>query len=374
MIVPRRRSENSDILLVANMSRVPEIRNAMIAGISTEGMWTSKNLQREQVGRDWLHWPCALEDHPWFSVRPYFIRQNLWRRFQMFGPEHPRGIGQRIDLALALAVFKLAPRNGYILATTNLAVATALYLKKRGMLAPPLWCLLHGMADRLDQLDPAVRVRVVEDLHAAGRNLVWGLAEADYLRDSGLRGVEVITFGVDTEFWTPADGPRSDFVLSVGWDGLRDYETLAEACPYHLKIVTSPEIRSRIKGTAIEIIPQPTCRGLRRLYRDAKVMAVITRDSLRPSGQISILQAMACGRPVIATRTRGIWTDKLVSGVNCILVPEGDACALRDAIRFLWENPAEAERIGEAARMSAETYFPFDILRKTLISPFRRDS
>jgi len=185
-----------------------------------------------------------------------------------------------------------------------------------------------------------------------------------------LKTVEVIQFGVDIEYWTPSQKPHEDYVLSVGWDKLRDFTLLSASSKYPIKIVSEPKYWGKIKKPLVELVGQPTCAELNELYRKARIVAIIMQDSLRPTGQISILQAMSCGRPVVITRTRGEWSDKLVSGKNCIYVPVNDVCAVRDAIDFLWNNPSEAERIGAEARKMVETHYPFEVLSKDLLALF----
>ena len=72
---------------------------------------------------------------------------------------------------------------------------------------------------------------------------------------------------------------------------------------------------------------------------------------------------MSCGRPVILTKTRGIWAaDLLKDGDNCVLVPPGDAEALGAAITQLRNDPALAARIGASARATAVAHFGLDKL------------
>jgi glycosyltransferase involved in cell wall biosynthesis len=67
---------------------------------------------------------------------------------------------------------------------------------------------------------------------------------------------------------------------------------------------------------------------------------------------ISVLEAMAAGKPVVATRIGG--TDEAVEhGVTGLLVPARDAEVLAAAIRQLLSNPADARRMGEAGRARA---------------------
>lgn len=72
-----------------------------------------------------------------------------------------------------------------------------------------------------------------------------------------------------------------------------------------------------------------------------------------------LLEAMAAGRPVIASRVAGI-PDVLTDGVNGVLVAPGDADALAEAIRRLAADPARRRRLGEAARADAASRLSWD--------------
>lgn len=62
-----------------------------------------------------------------------------------------------------------------------------------------------------------------------------------------------------------------------------------------------------------------------------------------------LLEAMAAGRAVIASRVAGI-PDVVTDGVDGILVPPGDAAALAAAMARLVGDPALRTRLGDAAR------------------------
>lgn len=71
----------------------------------------------------------------------------------------------------------------------------------------------------------------------------------------------------------------------------------------------------------------------------------------------SLLEAMACRLPVIATKIGGV-VDIVESGRNGILVPPGDVSALRDAILSLLSDTSERERLAvEAYRTIRENYY-----------------
>jgi glycosyltransferase involved in cell wall biosynthesis len=67
-----------------------------------------------------------------------------------------------------------------------------------------------------------------------------------------------------------------------------------------------------------------------------------------------ILEAMAHGLPIVATRVGSI-PEILKNGVDAILVPSGNAAALQTALEDLLRNPEKARFYGEAA---AKVLFP----------------
>ena len=68
---------------------------------------------------------------------------------------------------------------------------------------------------------------------------------------------------------------------------------------------------------------------------------------------IAVAEAMACGRPVVASRRGGILTsiDDQATG---LLVPAGNSAALARAVGGLLADPSACDRIGKAARVKAE--------------------
>jgi glycosyltransferase involved in cell wall biosynthesis len=75
----------------------------------------------------------------------------------------------------------------------------------------------------------------------------------------------------------------------------------------------------------------------------------------------SLLEAMACGLPIVATDTSGC-REVVADGVNGLLVPVRDARALADAILRLARDPALRARMGAAGRARVEREFAQEIV------------
>lgn len=71
---------------------------------------------------------------------------------------------------------------------------------------------------------------------------------------------------------------------------------------------------------------------------------------------LSLLEAMAWGRPVVATRVGGV-PDVVVDDVTGFLVPSDDESALAERLRQLAQSPPLRARLGEAGRQRVEREF-----------------
>ncbi|MDP1831450.1 MAG: glycosyltransferase family 4 protein [Geothrix sp.] len=70
----------------------------------------------------------------------------------------------------------------------------------------------------------------------------------------------------------------------------------------------------------------------------------------------ALVEAMACGLPVISTRFGGAAMDIIVDGSNGLLVPPGEPQALADALVRLMVDPHERARLGERAPEVVERF------------------
>jgi glycosyltransferase involved in cell wall biosynthesis len=76
---------------------------------------------------------------------------------------------------------------------------------------------------------------------------------------------------------------------------------------------------------------------LLKLYRNADIVVLALTKSLVTSGVTTLLEAMACARPVIVTRTNGL-VDYLKPSETVITVEPGDLGGLRKTIQYALEN------------------------------------
>jgi glycosyltransferase involved in cell wall biosynthesis len=83
-----------------------------------------------------------------------------------------------------------------------------------------------------------------------------------------------------------------------------------------------------------------------RHYNEARLLVT---SSVHEGFGLPLAEAMACGTPVLGTRI-GAYEEIVRHGEDGWLVPPGDAPALAEAIRMLWNDAGLRERLGAAGR------------------------
>lgn len=170
--------------------------------------------------------------------------------------------------------------------------------------------------------------------------------------------IAVIPHGVDPAFFHPDPSvPKQRMVITVGGH-TRDYETFTEAI--RLVWERDPSVRFVAVGTDIGHLGAPfrvpgveylsgiSDEELVRHYQEASVAAFSFEWAIANN---AVLEAMACGLPIVATDIGGV--AEYVTPESGILFPPRDARAMADAMWRLLEDPATAATFGAAARARA---------------------
>ena len=192
-------------------------------------------------------------------------------------------------------------------------------------------------------------------------------------------GVALAPMGVRAEFFAPR-GPRAALrrrcgigdeftVLFVGrfvWiKGLDLLVRALEGLPGTLLVAAGDgpcrrEIERRARELGVNARFEGIVRGARMLDLLATCDIVAAPSRVCAGGRaegtpVGVLEALAAGAPVVAAASGGL-AEVVVDGVNGLLVPPGDAGALRGAIARLREDRARRDRLSEGARLSARPY------------------
>lgn len=155
----------------------------------------------------------------------------------------------------------------------------------------------------------------------------------------------------------PRDPP---YLFAAGRSG-RDYRTLIDAVrdtPFALRIACDrSEALAHIEIPA-NVTVLRACYGADYIGELAGASAVVVPLAVDDisAGQMVMLQAMAFGKPVVVTRTPTI-AEYASDGHEVVMVPRGDASALRASIDALMRSPERLAAIGDAGRERYERSF-----------------
>lgn len=179
--------------------------------------------------------------------------------------------------------------------------------------------------------------------------------------------------GVDTEFFQPNPNghpPGPPVLLSVArLVPDKDHDTLLKAfarlSPRHpeaqLWLVGNgprrPILEQQVQnlGLSARVKFLPVQQDLRPLYQQADLFVLSSRAEALPN---VILEAMAAGLPVVATRVGGV-PEAVMPEATGLLVASGDDAGLAAALGRLLDDPEERRALGRQARQRVLDHFSF---------------
>jgi glycosyltransferase involved in cell wall biosynthesis len=178
---------------------------------------------------------------------------------------------------------------------------------------------------------------------------------------------EMVPFGISLESFpmqppVMADvGAGSIRVFSPGNDKHRDWLTLVNAIGEDPAIearVASSYFPDHLRRRSSRFLIEAASRlpDIRRLYRWADIVVVPLKHNLHASGLTVVLEATACGVPVICSDTGGL--RDYFADSEVVYVRSGDPGALHAAIRAIGSDPAYGfERVKRAQKKMLDRAF-----------------
>jgi glycosyltransferase involved in cell wall biosynthesis len=204
----------------------------------------------------------------------------------------------------------------------------------------------------------------------------------DYLRqlvpEAGRRKLRVIRYGIDLETFRPARPPEVDvpLVLSIGrLVEKKGFGDLVEAC----RVVKDRGLRFRcvvygdgpLRDELVEAVTRleltddvtfagaRTQRELHAMLKQAHVFALtpcVTDDGDRDGVPNALLEAMACGLPVVTTAVAGI-PEVVIHDQNGMLAEPRDVPAIAEHLGALLTDARGRQRLGSQARREVVANF-----------------
>ncbi len=266
--------------------------------------------------------------------------------------------GQRLDVLHCHGAYPA----GYVGAAFKRLTGTPILIRPHGAdILPGEWI------DR----DPRLAARMRDALRMADAVVAQGEFLADRLRALGVPAgrLRVIRNGVRLPTQTPQPAPEAASVVAMGsLTSKKGFDVLLQA--FRLVRQRLPEARLTIAGEGPEgarLREMASSLGLAEavlfaglVTGDAKAdlfarACLFVSSARREPFANANLEAMAMGKPMVATRVGGN-PEMVEDGVSGLLVEPEDPEGLAAAILRLLDEPERAEAMGRAARRRAEAF------------------
>ena len=217
---------------------------------------------------------------------------------------------------------------------------------------------LHGRVDRYVAVSRAVRQASLRGAGAPPRPIE---VLPSFIPDNLLATMHE---AVRPAFLPPDD----DYILFVGVLGafkglhvlLEAYQGLEDVAPLVL-IGTEHTDTPECFPAGVTVVRNAPHATVMAAWRHCALGVV---PSLWPDPQpLVTLEAMAAGRPVVASAVGGL-PDAVVDGETGVLVPPGNVEALREALRALLHDPERRARLGAAGRLRVRQFAASSVIER----------
>jgi glycosyltransferase involved in cell wall biosynthesis len=203
---------------------------------------------------------------------------------------------------------------------------------------------------RLPKIFQFLRMPFIETLHHG----------IDLKEVGGWKSTDGIREGLGIPEEAPVVGTVANFKAHKGYEYLLKAAVLVkrEVSDTRFVLVGQGPVEERVREQArrLALDGTVTFAGFREdAPRVAATFDIFALASTAEGLPIALLEAMAVGKPIVATRVGGL-PEVIDHDREGVLVPPGDPKALADAILALLADPSLRQRLGEAARKRATDF------------------
>jgi len=276
----------------------------------------------------------------WASPEAERWPRRLYLR-QVYGPS-TNLVNSLLVFARALVAIWLRPPRVVLLGSVERAVPWFIRARRLGLLRGAKLVVTNQLT-----LSP-------EQLAEVDRIVVYARGLADGLGEKGV----FLPLPADGDFAAAQTAaPPGGYVFAGGGTD-RDFATLVEAVRgsdvrLELIVFSRDQLPLDLPPNVQVDGPVPVQRFLERMA-GADVVVVPLRDGRSAHGQTTVVQALALGKPVVATRSVGV-VDYVEDGREGLLVSPEDVDGLRRALATLRsDDPFRESRAAAAAARGAE--------------------
>jgi glycosyltransferase involved in cell wall biosynthesis len=325
----------------------------------------------------------ARSDEP-NSLKKYF--RDVSVPFEIFPYDWSPELMTRLERMIESYSDSL-PRDSDIYHSQDCVGGTSLArMRAKGLISAPIFRTIHHIDDFAEPRLFEFEERAVA--HADHRFVVSNYWRDALARDYGYEST--VTYnGIDASDFSTAREAKIPTILFVG--GLEPRKGLEQLIHAMVHVVGKmPGARlisvakAGFRGTdeqrwfrelasklgvsdSIEFYESVSQEMLLGLYADCSLVVLPSRTE---GWGLSLMEGMACGKPVVASRVGGI-PELVRDGIDGILVDAGDVKALSRAIIVLLDDPVLRKRMGHAGKERVKE-FTWDSTARVVLVEYRK--
>jgi glycosyltransferase involved in cell wall biosynthesis len=229
-----------------------------------------------------------------------------------------------------------------------------------------------------------------KQLLGAQRTTALSTQLAEHLRDvlQLSSPIDVMPYGIDTTVFAPnSHAPvNPPVLLTVGrLERRKGVDVLLRAMPRVWQRFPDAQVRlignegDLSRGDLLAMVPAdnreqivfPGFLERDQLVKEYQHATIYIAPTQYETFGYTVLEAMACGRPVISTQVGAI-PELVDDGKTGLLVPWNDPTELAEAIIKLLDDPASAARMGAAGREKASNDFALETIVQRNLDSYQR--
>lgn len=228
-------------------------------------------------------------------------------------------------------------------------------------------CLWYRSPTKLKDMLDTIKMKLVDP--SIDRYVVWASREIEeYSEEFHLPKEKFIFIPYHTTLNNYCLKSEDRGYIFSGGNFARDYKTLIYAvsdlrCKLLIACTRNELFKDIVIPNNVEINGFSHEEYLEKMAGCKMNIVALAPGLLHSGGQQTFLNSMYLSKPTIVTDPEGA-RDYINDGIDGLLVEPGNPEALRNAIKYILDNPERASKMGEQARLKAQKYTTEDHFQK----------
>ena len=249
---------------------------------------------------------------------------------------------------------------------------SVLFWKKMGFIDAEIITLFHSLPERHNKYfsNSKLSIWIVKKLLSGSSKIIVLSSSAKYemakVFSIPFKKIEIFYFGADLNFWKYSlfNLRGRDYILAIGSDMNRDYQTLCQAVSGKYKMIIVSN--KKIICNGVEVRSNISNKEVIDLYYGARIVVTPSVKLLNESSGLSTtVQAMACGTPVLISDSLPM-RELFREDEEIFYFEPENSISLGHKLEQIWDNESLLKKVSLNARSKVDKELNNDNMVKQL--------